>query len=93
MGYQDSRSKFGGRRPVGVARLGDVEPPRLPPLDGVHEGPFEPEDVGQLTQHGASAFRLRALHNLRLDVEGLEPQAEVWGNAEEGVTHEINDEM
>ena len=27
----DSGSKFGGRHPVGVARLGDVEPPRLPP--------------------------------------------------------------
>ena len=31
----DSGSKFGDRHPVGVAWLGDVEPPRLPPLHGV----------------------------------------------------------
>ena len=30
--HGDSGSKFGGRHPVGVARLGDVEPPRLPPF-------------------------------------------------------------
>ena len=42
--HGDARSKLGGRRPCGLARLGDVEPPRLPPLDGVHEGPFEPKD-------------------------------------------------
>ena len=38
----DFRSKFGGRHPVGVMRLGDVEPSRLPPLYGLHEGAFEP---------------------------------------------------
>ena len=38
----DSGSKFGGRHPVGVTRLGDVEPPRLPPLYGLHEGALEP---------------------------------------------------
>ena len=73
----DTRSELGGRRPLRVARLGDIELPRLPPLDGFHEGPFEPKDIGHLAQHGASALRLSALHYLRLDIEGLEPQAEV----------------
>ena len=54
----DSRSKFGGRHLVGVARLGDVEPPRLPPLYGLHEGSLEPCDIGHLAHHGASALRL-----------------------------------
>ena len=35
-------SEFGGRRPFGVARLGDVEPPRLPPLYCLHKGALEP---------------------------------------------------
>ena len=67
----DARSKFGGRCPFGVTRLGDVEPPRLPPFDGFHKGALEPCDVGHLAHHGASALRLAALHNLRLDIEGL----------------------
>ena len=40
--HLDSGSEFGGRRPVGVTRLGDVEPPRLPPLHGLHIGAFKP---------------------------------------------------
>ena len=38
----DARPEFGGRCPFRVTRLGDVEPPRLPPLYGLHEGAFEP---------------------------------------------------
>ena len=86
--HRDIRSELGGCCPCRVARLGDVEPPRLPPLDGLHEGALEPEDVGHLAQLGASALRLRALHYLRLDIEGLEPQAEVGLDAEEGLAHD-----
>ena len=71
-----------------LTRLGDVEPPRLPPLDGFHESAFQPRNVGHPAHHGASALRLAALHNLRLDTEGLEPQAEVGLDAEEGLTHD-----
>ena len=67
----DARSEFGGRCPFRVTQLGDVEPPRLLPLDGFHEGALEPSDVGHFYNHGASALRLDALHNLRLDIEGL----------------------
>ena len=86
MGVPDLNS--GGRCPFRVLRLGDIEPPRLPPLYGLHKGALEPSDVGHLAHHGASALRLAALHNLRLDVEGLEPQAEVGLDAEEGLTHD-----
>ena len=65
--------EFGGRCPFRVTRLGDVEPPRLPPFDGFHKGALEPEDVGHLAHHGASALRLAAAHYLRLDIEGLQP--------------------
>ena len=44
--------------------------------------------MGHPAHHGASALRLTALHNLRLDTEGLEPQAEVGLDAEEGLTHD-----
>ena len=81
-------AELGGRCPFRVTRLGDVEPPRLPPLDGFHEGTLEPSDVGHFAHHGASALRLAALHNLRLDTEGLEPQAEVGLDGKEGLTHD-----
>ena len=77
----DSGSKLGGHHPVGVARLGDVEPPRLPPLYGLHIGAFELGDVRHFAPHGASALRLLADHNLRLHVEDLQPQAEVGPDA------------
>ena len=63
--HGDARSKFGRRRPVGVVRLGDVEPPILPPLHGLHIGAFEPGDVGHFSHHGASALRLLADQHLR----------------------------
>ena len=71
--HGDPGSKFGGRHPVGVAWLGDVEPPRLPPLYGLHIGAFKPGDVRHFPHHGASALRLLAAHYLRLDIEGLQP--------------------
>ena len=37
--HGNSGSEFGGRRPVGVARLGDVEPPRLPPFHSLRKEP------------------------------------------------------
>ena len=39
---RDARSEFGSRCPFRVTRLGDVEPPRLPPLYGLHKGALEP---------------------------------------------------
>ena len=68
-----SGSKLGGCDPFGVAWLGDVKLPRLPPLQGLYKGALEPEDVGHLANHGSSALRLVAAHHLRLDVESLEP--------------------
>ena len=41
----DARSELGGRCPFRVTRLYDVEPPRLPPLYGLHEGALEPCNV------------------------------------------------
>ena len=67
----DARSEFGGRHLVGVTRLSDVEPSRLPHFDGFHKGALEPGDVGHLAHHGASAFRLTAAHYLRLDIKSL----------------------
>ena len=69
----DSGSKFGGRHPVGVAQLGDVEPPRLPPLYGLHIGAFKLGDIRHLAHHGASALCLLATHHLRFDIEGFQP--------------------
>ena len=46
--HGDSRSEFGGRRPVGVARLGGIETPRLPPLHGFCKGVVKPGDVMHL---------------------------------------------
>ena len=68
-----SGSKLGGCDPFGVARLGDVKSPRLPPFDGFHKGALEPCDVGHLAHHGASALRLSAAHDLRLDIKGIQP--------------------
>ena len=39
---REAISEFGGRYPFGVTRLGYVEPPRFPPLYGLHEGALEP---------------------------------------------------
>ena len=66
----DSGSEFGGRHLVGVMRLGDVEPPRLPPLYGLHIGAFKPGDIRHLAHHGASALRLLSDHHLRFDIQG-----------------------
>ena len=85
---EDSRSKFGGRRPVGVARLSDVEPPQLPPLYGLHIGAFEPGDVRHLAHHGASTLYLLADHHLPFDIKSLQPQAEMGLDAEEGLAHD-----
>ena len=84
----DARSELGGRCPCRVTRLSDVEPPRLPPLYGLHEGALEPGDIGHFSHHGASALRLLADHQLRFDIEGLQPQAEVGPDAEESLTHD-----
>ena len=51
----DSGSKLGGSHPFGVARLGSVEPRRLPPLYGLHEGAFKPYNNGHLAHHGATS--------------------------------------
>ena len=67
--HGNSGSEFGGRRPVGVAWLGDVEPPRLPPLYGLREGAVELGNVGHPAHHGISALRLLATHDLRLHTE------------------------
>ena len=85
---RDAGSEFGGHRPIRVTRLGDVEPPRLPPLNGFHESTLQPHNMGHPAHHGASALRFVALHNLRLDTEGLEPQAEVGLDVEEGLAHD-----
>ena len=66
-----SGSEFGGHRPVGATRLGDVEPPQLPPLHSFRKGSVKLGDVGHLAHHGTSALRLAAAHYLRLDIEGL----------------------
>src|SRR4051812_22250885 len=37
-----SGSEIGGCDPFEVTRLSDVQPPRLPPLQGLHEGALKP---------------------------------------------------
>ena len=37
-----SGPELGGCDPLSLARLGDVKPPRLPPLQGLHKGALEP---------------------------------------------------
>ena len=69
----DAKSEFGGHCPFRVTRLGDVEPPRLPPFDGFHKGALEPCNVGYLAHHGTSTLCLAAAHDLRLDAEDLQP--------------------
>ena len=69
----DARSEFGGRCPFRVTRLGDIEPPRLPPFHDLCEGAFKPGDIGHPAHHGASALRLLAAHYLRLDIKDLQP--------------------
>ena len=83
-----SGPKLGGCDPFGVAWLGDVKPPRLPPLQGLHKGALELQDVGHLANHGTAALRLAAAHHLGLDVEGLEPEAEMGADAEESLAHD-----
>ena len=70
-----------------VSRLGDVEPPRLPPLYGLHVGAFERGDVRNFAHHGASTLCLLADHHVWFNIEGLQPQAEVGLDAEEGLAH------
>ena len=60
----------------------------LPPLYGLHEGALEPCNIGHFAHHGSTAFRLLAAYYLRLDIEGLQPQAEVGPDAEESLTHD-----
>ena len=69
-------------------RLGDIEPPRLPPFDGLYEGALEPCNIGYLAHHGASALCLAAAHDLRLNAEDLQPQAKMRLDAEEGLAHD-----
>ena len=69
-------------------KLGDVEPPRLPPLYGLHIGAFEPGDVWHLAHHGASALCLLANHHLRFDIKSLQPQAKMGIDVEEGLAHD-----
>ena len=69
----DSGSEFGGRHPVGVAWLGDVEPPRLPSFYGLRKGAVKPCDVGHSAHHGPFALRLLASYHLRLHAESLQP--------------------
>ena len=85
---REARSEFGGCQPFRVTRLGDVEPPRLPPLYGLHEGALEPSNGGHFAHHGSAAFRLLAAPHLRLDIEGLQPQAEVGPDAEESLAYD-----
>ena len=42
---RDAGSEFGVRCPIRATRLGDVEPPRLPPLNGFHESALQPSNV------------------------------------------------
>ena len=84
----EARSELGGRCPCRVMRLGDAEPPRLPPLYGLHEGGVKLCDVGHLADHGASALHLLAAHDLRLHAEDFQPQAEVRLDAEEGLSYD-----
>ena len=41
--------EFGSRGPGSVAGLFDVETQLLPPLDGLNEGAFGPQDVGHFS--------------------------------------------
>ena len=44
--------------------------------------------MGHFAHHGSAAFRLLAAYYLRLDIEGLQPQAEVGLDAEKGLAQD-----
>ena len=68
--------------------LGDIEPLLLPHLDGVYKSSFGARNLVELAHHGAAALGMLAFDHLRLHIKDLAPQAEVWGDVEEGLTHD-----
>ena len=74
--------------PGGATGFCDVEPLSLPLLHCLHKNTFRPGDVGKLSHHGSSAFRVLAVYHLRLHIEDFEPQPEVGVDAEEGLAHD-----
>ena len=77
-------SECGRGCPLGVAGLGDIEPPLLPQIGRFGEGSFQPNDASKLAYCSTAALGLLPLYHLRLHIEGLEPQAEVRRSSEEG---------
>jgi len=83
-----SGSEFRNYRPFSAARLSHIKPLLLPDLDGLDKGPLRPRGVGQLADHSSAAVRVLPIDHLRLHIEDLEPQAKMWVDAEESLTHD-----
>ena len=65
-------------------RSGDIEPLPLPQAELLLEGALGPRGIGPPTYGRPAALRLTPPDHLRRHIEGLQPQAEVGGDAEEG---------
>ena len=83
-----SGSKGWSGCPLGAAGFCDIEPFSLPYPDGVHKDSLWPIDFGELAHHGTTTLRVLPVDHLRLHIKNLEPKAEMWRDAEEGLTHD-----
>ena len=77
-----------GGYPLGTSGSCDVKPLPLPQTGHLWEGTLWPWGISAFAYCGTSALCVTPLDHLRLHIESLEPHAEVWGNAEEGLTHD-----
>ena len=69
-------------------QFGDIEPLLLPLLDGVVEGTFRPNGLGNIAYHGTAALGVFSTHHHGLHIANLQPQVEVRQNPEKGLAHD-----
>ena len=86
--YWRARSEHRSSYPPSTTGFGDVEPLPLPQVGSSRKGALWPSSIGELARHSTAALHLFPINYLRLHIKGLEPQAEVWGNTEEGFAYD-----
>ena len=83
-----ARAKGRGGYPLGTSGSCDIKPLPLPQTGHLWEGTLWPWSINTFAYYSTSALYVLPLDHLRLHIEGPEPQAEVRGNAEEGLTYD-----